>query len=349
MIEHCREQLQGLTESNSFDHPGLGLNRYLRTLSGADNKDEKQWVTRLLTAAAASTANSAYSVAFRRWAEIVKADPARRFWFEGALAGPLAIGLGGASAMEIGLTVHHTYGMPVIPGSALKGLARRAAQILINEKALTNDEFTSLFGDTKTASYFVFHDAWYAPGSEKERPFKRDVITVHHPKYYQRRGKDAWPTDFDDPTPNAFLVVKPAMRFLFTMDAPSPGWGNFACNLLRWGLENLGAGAKTNAGYGYFDGDKWYVPPPPPVVQVWPQCTLTKRIDQGAVEVTIRTADGVATTLNQSKWRPLELTLPKETKERFTNKRPITADVTVRITGDSLQVIAIKAVGEASA
>lgn len=38
------------------------------------------------------------------------------------LAGRLLVGHGNASPTEVGLTVHHTWGVPVIPGSALKGL-----------------------------------------------------------------------------------------------------------------------------------------------------------------------------------------------------------------------------------
>jgi CRISPR-associated protein Cmr6 len=41
---------------------------------------------------------------------------------EFTLASRLLIGHGNASAIDVGLTVHHTWGVPVIPGSALKGL-----------------------------------------------------------------------------------------------------------------------------------------------------------------------------------------------------------------------------------
>ena len=47
----------------------------------------------------------------------------------------LIIGLGGKGTLEMGITLHHLYGFPYIPGSALKGLARsyglsRIAEIL---------------------------------------------------------------------------------------------------------------------------------------------------------------------------------------------------------------------------
>jgi CRISPR-associated protein Cmr6 len=42
--------------------------------------------------------------------------------FELALVSRLLVGHGTSSASDIGLTVHHTWGVPIIPGSALKGL-----------------------------------------------------------------------------------------------------------------------------------------------------------------------------------------------------------------------------------
>src|ERR1700680_515711 len=35
----------------------------------------------------------------------------------------LIVGLGSENVLETGIRLHHTYGLPVIPGSALKGLA----------------------------------------------------------------------------------------------------------------------------------------------------------------------------------------------------------------------------------
>ncbi len=37
--------------------------------------------------------------------------------------GRMVIGLGGENVLETGITLHHTYGTPLIPGTALKGLA----------------------------------------------------------------------------------------------------------------------------------------------------------------------------------------------------------------------------------
>jgi CRISPR type III-B/RAMP module RAMP protein Cmr6 len=74
---------------------------------------------------------------------------------------------------------------------------------------------------------------------------------VHHPDYYRNRGQGVWPTDFDDPIPMPFLVVKPGAKFLLAIDAPSKDWGAFVIELLKWSLRNLGVGGKTSSGYGF--------------------------------------------------------------------------------------------------
>lgn len=63
---------------------------------------------------------SDYSRSFERWRKSFSASGDRTF--ELALASRLLVGHGNSSAVDVGLTVHHTWGVPVILGSALKGL-----------------------------------------------------------------------------------------------------------------------------------------------------------------------------------------------------------------------------------
>jgi len=44
--------------------------------------------------------------------------------FDVSLDWRIVIGLGGESVLETDITLHHLYGIPFIPGSALKGLTR---------------------------------------------------------------------------------------------------------------------------------------------------------------------------------------------------------------------------------
>lgn len=244
-VKAIRRSLEKLP-SHAFDHPGLALARYLE---GQD--DENKAVRNLHNAVKSSAAGKAYQTAYTRW-ERMAADAGFQLFRE-KLGGPLAVGLGNESVTEVGLTTHFTYGMPVIPGSAVKGLCRRGALLLQRQEKITQEQFLTIVGDTQGASFFTFWDAWYDPASVQGKPFHRDVITVHHPIYYGKKGKEGWPTDFDDPNPVPFLVVKPGAQFLFAIQAPNESWGTFVRELIRWSLRHLGAGGKTNAGYGWFD------------------------------------------------------------------------------------------------
>jgi CRISPR-associated protein Cmr6 len=57
-------------------------------------------------------------------------------------------------------------------------------------------------------------------------------------------------------SPVPFLVVKHGAEFLFAITATNEEWGNFTIELLKWCLQNIGIGGKTNAGYGYFAESK---------------------------------------------------------------------------------------------
>ena len=188
-----------------------------------------------------------YEAAFQRWQKALP-DTVR---LEATTRGPLAVGLGNPSPFEVGLTLHHTYGVPYLPGSALKGLALRAAW----RNGVPADVVRAIFGDTTSAGFVTFWDGWLVPGQTDL--LQLDTVTVHHPKYYSEGGNDdgndesKWPTDFDDPNPVAFLSVRPGLRFELRVGGP-PEHAAYAARLLEWGLTHLGLGGKTNAGYGGF-------------------------------------------------------------------------------------------------
>ncbi len=218
MNSACREKLRGLSLADG-EHAGLVRDRYLRAHKEKEPTPEEA----LLEALRSRQASPAYAAAFARW----RALGERAGWLvlEAVAVSPVAIGLGNESPLEAGLTIHHTYGMPLIPGSAIKGLCRRTAE----GQALSKEQRAALHGDSGAAGGTVYFDAWYDPGSPesaKGKPFHRDVVTVHHPGYYRTRGKE-WPTDFDDPTPLPFLVVRPGARFVFAVECPSEAWHGF--------------------------------------------------------------------------------------------------------------------------
>lgn len=178
---------------------------------------------------------------------------------------PLVVGLGGGSILEAGINLHRLYGMPLIPGSALKGLARswvrhehNPNETALEPRDIDNpdapadpNQHTVLFGDTLDAGDIVWCDAWYVPRNGS-RPLWQDVITEHHPGYNRHRGGEAGnpPWDFDDPNPNPFISTRGT--FLFAVAGPSLEWAQAAMYILRRALAEYGVGAKTSSGYGRF-------------------------------------------------------------------------------------------------
>lgn len=87
-----------------------------------------------------------------------------------------------------------------------------------------------------------------------------DVLTPHHTRYYE--GKQNIATDTEDPVPVFFPAIKAQKNgdyFTFPL-IPLPLAKTTDIELAKtWlahGLELLGLGAKTNAGYGWFDASQ---------------------------------------------------------------------------------------------
>jgi CRISPR-associated protein Cmr6 len=101
------------------DHLGLAYDAWAPT-EVADGKvsddNRRPWLDKL----AEHAVSPDYARSFERWKASFSATGDRLA--ELTLASRLLIGHGNASATDVGLTVHHTWGVPLIPGSALKGL-----------------------------------------------------------------------------------------------------------------------------------------------------------------------------------------------------------------------------------
>jgi CRISPR-associated protein Cmr6 len=193
----------------------------------------------------------------------------------------LVIGLGASHPQETSMTLHHIYGIPYIPGSAIKGVTRHWAILKFadnnrkdNEKfedaikriagALENgndlnievDKITfkdliEIFGTQKQQGKVIFFDA-YPVGEIK---LKIDIMNPHYPEYY---SKGQPPADWQNPVPIKFLTIENT-KFSFyltskTEDDPNKNLLNIAKKLLLEALKDYGIGAKTSLGYGIFYG-----------------------------------------------------------------------------------------------
>ncbi len=223
-------------------HPGLWLDKYLKEqVEGGGENAKKPHFQEV----AQYPVPAAYKMFFDRWAKSL--DAAGAISQIAKAQGRLAIGLGGESVLETAITLHRTYGVPYIPGSALKGLAAHYAHRRLDvEWRKGSNAYNVLFGETAEAGYVTFFDALYIPGSSKgNRPLALDVITVHHPDYYQ--GKDSAPADWDSPIPVSFLSATGS--YLIALHG-AENWVKVAFKILGLALKEEGIGAKTSSGYG---------------------------------------------------------------------------------------------------
>jgi CRISPR/Cas system CMR subunit Cmr6 (Cas7 group RAMP superfamily) len=175
----------------------------------------------------------------------------------------LAVGLGDkANAHEIGLSLHGTYGWPVIPCSALKGLT--AAWAVASE--VPAGDVRRVLGTPRAdvpppprdseeprtrRGNVCFLDSLPASGGVRVVP---DVMTPHVKPYYDgvNSGEaDVPPAEYHNPVPIMFLTV--TGTFAVDLYGPVARDVDLAADWLAKAGDELGAGAKTAAGYGYLE------------------------------------------------------------------------------------------------
>lgn len=241
------------------------------------------------------------------------------------LQGRLMVNMAGGVMENAGLCLDRLTGIPHIPGSAIKGCARRFAIHTLLETAPDGKpallvEIALAFGwgdaDWKARSDFKSHEQWekhrsdlawagdsetegHAPSWPRVReqsqqniltakgwrsfpsgfagavqflpayPFGKpptpdlelDVVTCHHQKYYSqekdKQGRVLMPValDTEDPNPVVFPAVAPGHVFAFAVLGEDSALVAKAKSWLKGGLEQFGLGAKTAAGYGWFEED----------------------------------------------------------------------------------------------
>lgn len=180
-------------------------------------------------------------------------------------------GLGMSHPFETGFVFDHTYGVPYLPGSSVKGAARSWAKM-----QWPVPEIEAIFGpedhhkkDAEGQAVFspaqggaIFFDAY----SEKWPKLDLDIINVHYKDYYEGKTKTP-PADWLSPEPIYFLAlakgqslkfvvaVKPdvSQKILKNAGVTTPNClANKALKAVIGAAKELGMGGKTAVGYGYF-------------------------------------------------------------------------------------------------
>lgn len=251
-----RSALSGVDSMPGSAHAGLWLDRFLRVLH-PDSDDDKDAIRKLFCEVAACGVPAGYAEEFNTREARLKAltggveNGVTRLW-DAKVSGRMVIGLGVESLTEVGITLERTWGVPIIPGSALKGLAAVMAHRYGGpswKQAIGDGEGGEdarlMFGNSESAGYVVFHDAWWNPEGQNHLPMDLDIMTVHYQDYYGGSGDP--PADTDEPIPVSFLTARGT--YLVALSGPRD-WAERAAEWLRLGLEKEGIGGKTSAGYG---------------------------------------------------------------------------------------------------
>jgi CRISPR type III-B/RAMP module RAMP protein Cmr6 len=175
------------------------------------------------------------------------------------------------------VSLDFTYGVPMIPGSSLKGAMLRVAMERFGLSSLFRDSsepfelvkgraqaelpdtdaveisrlidiLGALFGDVDGAGIVTLFGTWLVPNDRKF--FIRDVVTPHQVPFYNL--KEGWPDDRANPIPVGFLTLPPGIEMCVILRVLDKTWSDYVWSLVDEVLVNFGIGAKTSADYGRF-------------------------------------------------------------------------------------------------
>ncbi len=229
------------------DNLGLILDKYPPQTAVNKSEGKSSWL-KDLEPNKHIDARLAESVYKRWWSDITGMQAQH---FKATTQWRMVVGLGGKTVLETDLTLHHLYGIPFIPGSALKGLTRAYVTGEVHKSAKIEDDnpiVQQIFGTQKKAGSVIFFDAMPLNG---KAAIDLDIMNAHYPKYY---GEKQPPTNSQDPNPVTFLTVKNT-TFMFALAPRRPKDTEDVKLAIEWlqdALQQYGVGGKTSAGYGYF-------------------------------------------------------------------------------------------------
>jgi len=192
---------------------------------------------------------SSYYNRFLRFCESLKSQGYHVEGIEPGISWRLLIGLGGESVYETSITLHRNYSVPIIPGSAVKGITRAYAK----KEKLNKEIEIEIFGNDENKNLsqgkVVFFDAFPVIEKNNKEFLVLDIMNVHYKEYYE--GKYQQPGDWMNPVPINFLATE-GLRYRFMIASKDEKLAKESIKLLKGALK-YGIGAKTSSGYGYFD------------------------------------------------------------------------------------------------
>lgn len=265
-------------------HPALAFQKYIEWPSAWEfSGDEKRkFLDRFTKAFATHPGRSLFEEFTKRRQKFLGQLRTEEYWVpEPARLSTqwrLVSGLGIPHPFETGFVFDHTYGVPYLPGSTVKGAARAWAEEMRNGGdhrwgCAPDDDavLDTVFGPEQSKDRqdkfmlaqgaVIFLDAYPFAWPKLEA----DILNPHYKEYYE--GKTDAPADYLSPTPIYFLTVACGQIFEFSVAVKKSldettlkgaGVHNTEClatkalEAIRGAATELGLGGKTAVGYGYF-------------------------------------------------------------------------------------------------
>ena len=163
------------------------------------------------------------------------------------------LGIGSPSPTEVGFLFSRNYGLPIIPGTSLKG----AFHHFLVDEAYDGTRCCRWFGvgtddddmDGERGS-IVFLDG--LPVGHVG--YELDIVNNHFPDYYGNINSDSPPNDWYKPIPVRYMAVSPGatIRFTLLLKGETGKVKEEIKKQFKAMLEHWGVGAKTAYGYGRF-------------------------------------------------------------------------------------------------
>lgn len=242
----------------------INLSAYWEKYAFSSNQDKKEELTQTILKGMKqqeSQVKEYLDMLKERREQVVKEmDDSVVFDLKMKLNGRLLVGSGSPSPLEVGMTLSRNYGVPIIPGSALKGAFSNYIKEEPQETQIV-EHLKFIFGqgdptkeDDNTRGTIVFLDAI----PEETFSFELDIVNNHFQPYYMEEKNP--PNDWYNPVPVAYLVVSNAtFRFTALRDSMMTlsdkefkvPKGRIKELFVKM-LTSYGIGAKTNYGYGRF-------------------------------------------------------------------------------------------------
>jgi CRISPR-associated protein Cmr6 len=244
-----RDTAAAVLAEGRCDNLGLLLERYL---AFGDNRGQLQMLREL-------TDRRALVPDFAGQQELIAAHDARwqdtaealgAITFSAHPSWRVIVGLGSNDLLEGGITLHPIHGFPIVPASALKGITRCYATWVLEA---SEQEMNTLLGRAEEQGQ-LRGDLVFLEGSPADVPvIERDIINPIFGAYY--RDAKTPPGSYLSPSPIFFLAL--GARSLYRFGVASISNNREAAEQgVRWlqgALTELGVGAKSAAGYGYWE------------------------------------------------------------------------------------------------